>query len=306
MDLSIIIPIYNTEDYLEECLNSLLEQNYYNFEMILIDDGSTDKSSDICKKFLTKTNIFYIKVENKGCSEARNLGIKKAKGKYIIFIDSDDYIEKNILKELCKILKEKNLDLLWFGMNRINGNKKSKIKDNDYLDDRSPTFASVSNKIYKRELIEKNHILFNSEIHMGEDRIFNYKYFYYSNNILKIKENYYNYRDNPKSVTNILGLKRKKEIFKAFDDINIFYKSKEIYKKIELERFFRYCIKICYCSLEEAKINKKFVKEELNVLRSEINKRKQFRNKSYVYLYEIRLKLFFLKPILKKILQIKK
>ena len=98
--VSIIIPIYNVEEYLEDCLNSLIKQTYRKIEVILIDDGSTDKSSNIYSQFLKYKNIKVIKQKNQGVSNARNNGLKVAKGEYIGFCDSDDWIEANFYEKL--------------------------------------------------------------------------------------------------------------------------------------------------------------------------------------------------------------
>ena len=99
--ISIIIPVYNVENYVERCLESVLNQTYTNLEIIIIDDGSTDKSSKICEKYKKKDKrIKLSKISNKGTSYARNYAIKKAKGKYINFIDSDNYIESNMIEIL--------------------------------------------------------------------------------------------------------------------------------------------------------------------------------------------------------------
>ena len=110
--ISIIIPVYNVENYVERCLESVLNQTYTNLEIIIIDDGSTDKSSKICEKYKKKDKrIKLSKISNKGTSYARNYAIKKAKGKYINFIDSDDYIESNMIEILYNNLKKEKADI---------------------------------------------------------------------------------------------------------------------------------------------------------------------------------------------------
>lgn len=107
--ISIIIPVYNTEKYIERCLDSVLQQTYENKEIIVINDGSTDKSEDKINKY--KDKIKYIKKENSGLSDTRNLGIEKATGKYIMFIDSDDYIEKGLLMNLKPYI-DQNIEMI--------------------------------------------------------------------------------------------------------------------------------------------------------------------------------------------------
>ena len=98
MMVSVIIPIYNTQDYLEECIKSVVNQKYSQLEIILINDGSTDMSGEICRKWAAlDSRIRYVEKENEGQGIARNLGIQMAKGKYIVFIDSDDYMEYDLI-----------------------------------------------------------------------------------------------------------------------------------------------------------------------------------------------------------------
>ena len=111
--ISVIIPVYNVEDYLTECVDSVLNQTYKNYEILLIDDGSTDKSSQICDAYSEKNNkINVIHTENKGLSAARNLGTEKAKGEYVFYLDSDDYVENNVLERMIKIVEQDNVDIV--------------------------------------------------------------------------------------------------------------------------------------------------------------------------------------------------
>ena len=99
--VSVVVPVYNVKAYLEKCINSILNQTYENLEIIIVDDGSTDGSSDICDQFLKKDNrVFVIHKENGGVVSARQAGIDKAKGEYVIAIDSDDWIEPIMISEL--------------------------------------------------------------------------------------------------------------------------------------------------------------------------------------------------------------
>lgn len=115
IDFSFIVPVYNVEKYLERCIDSILNQSYENFEIILIDDGSTDNSGKICDKYSElDSRIIVYHTENKGLSQARNKGIKASKGKYIIFLDSDDYWIDDKLDKIANICNKKNLDILAF------------------------------------------------------------------------------------------------------------------------------------------------------------------------------------------------
>lgn len=111
--ISIIVPIYNVEMYLEKCINSILEQTYKNIQLILINDGSLDHSESICKKYAANDNrVKYMYQENAGVSAARNLGLDNAKGQYILFVDADDYVEKNYVEELYLEAKKYDADIV--------------------------------------------------------------------------------------------------------------------------------------------------------------------------------------------------
>ena len=118
--ISIIIPVYNTEKYLKQCIESVINQSYQNMEIILVDDGSTDSSGDICERFEKEdTRIIVFHQNNKGLSAARNKGLKHAKGEYILFLDSDDYISKNMLEKLCNCLEDTKSDMAMCGIQYI-------------------------------------------------------------------------------------------------------------------------------------------------------------------------------------------
>lgn len=160
---SIIVPVFNNDKYLEICLNSILNQTYTNFEIICINDGSNDKSGEICDRFSVKdSRVKVIHQENKGVSSVRNLGVSISKGNYICFVDSDDYIDSNLLEDLNNVIKEKKSDIIMFGWNSVFGGEKKehklqcinidKIKEKILLDD-WPSYAC--NKCFKKSFIKK-------------------------------------------------------------------------------------------------------------------------------------------------------
>lgn len=111
--VSIVVPVYNVEDYIRCCLESIVAQTYYDYEVIMVDDGSSDKSASICEEFVNRDSRFYLICQkNKGVASARNTGIKKAKGQYIFFIDSDDCINSNLLKILVDIAEKENANIV--------------------------------------------------------------------------------------------------------------------------------------------------------------------------------------------------
>ena len=119
--LSIIVSIYNIENYIEKCLDSLIDNNMKNMEIICINDGSTDKSKDILEKYIEKdSRIKVVTKENGGISSARNKGIECAKGEYIFFVDGDDYVSKLMCEKLIKILNCSKVETLFMGYYRVN------------------------------------------------------------------------------------------------------------------------------------------------------------------------------------------
>ena len=127
--VSIVVPIYNAENYLTKCIYSIIKQTYKNIEIILVNDGSTDNSLKICETFaLNDKRIIIISQKNMGVSTARNIGINVAKGEYISFVDSDDTIEDNYIQELVDNSNSGKVDVVICGYNDIYTNNKSHLK----------------------------------------------------------------------------------------------------------------------------------------------------------------------------------
>ncbi len=203
---SIIVPIYNTEKYLSRCIESILEQTFTDFELILVDDGSTDSSYSICQNYAKDdSRIKVIHKENGGVSSARNIGLEYAKGVYLWFVDSDDYIKPTALVDLSvKVLNESS-DLVIFNTT-IEGNYKIDGFDaffETYYFKYVLGFAPW-NKLYLREIIEQNNLKFDEEETIGEDLLFNVGYYKHLKNkkITFISEGYYVYDNRPDSAMN--------------------------------------------------------------------------------------------------------
>lgn len=157
MLLSIIVPVYNVEKYLERCVDSLLDQgDYDDYEIILVDDGSTDKSGDICDNYAKGySRIHVIHKENGGLSSARNVGIKNASGKYVMFVDSDDYVKSFVLKKLMQVIVDNALDILSYNFTYVYGN--GQIKSNTVVP--SPENQVVTGDEYLKENLKNNTML---------------------------------------------------------------------------------------------------------------------------------------------------
>lgn len=210
--ISVIIPVFNTEKYLVRCLNSVLIQSYTNLEIILIDDGSMDKSYEICKKYANlDKRIKVIKQENGGASKARNKGISIAKGKYIGFVDSDDIIDKDMFKILYNNMINYNADLSICEVTRFNTepifnhSNETKIYNKEealkvLLEDKKICSYSV-NKLCKKELIKN---IKYPEGKLQEDVGTIYKFITNANKIVYTDSKLYGYFTRPGSVTKTL------------------------------------------------------------------------------------------------------
>lgn len=173
--VSVIIPVYNSERYIEKCLNSVLNQTFQDFELIVVNDGSKDKSQKILETFQEKEpeKITLIKQENKGVSKTRNEAIKTAKGKYVMFIDNDDFIDKDYIETFVKEIEKDDFDVVLGGYRRPN--EKNKIVKQLQLPNepwaKFMIFAPWA-RIYKKEYLLKNNITF-LNVNIGEDVFFN-------------------------------------------------------------------------------------------------------------------------------------
>lgn len=201
--ISVIVPAYNAERTINRCIDSILSQTYKNIEIIIINDGSKDETENKCKKYLQNEKIKYIKIENSGVSNARNIGIENATGKYIVFVDSDDYLENIMIEELYKNIND-GIDLVICGKNLVT--TEGIIQENIDIDNNIFTkedFIKIYKskilnppycKLYKAEIINKYNIKFDKTISIGEDLLFNILYLKnIGQNIIVIKENLYNY-----------------------------------------------------------------------------------------------------------------
>lgn len=164
--ISIIVPVYNAKDYLRRCLDSILAQTYTDWEAVLIDDGSTDESGKICDEYASKDNRFKVfHRENKGVSAVRNAGLASASGEYIAFIDSDDFVHKDMLKCQYQMLKDNNADLAITGYGfaydntvaNVSVNEKLQVLDSEGAINKileNQQFCSPWTKLYKKKLFE--------------------------------------------------------------------------------------------------------------------------------------------------------
>lgn len=206
--VSIIIPVYQKRDYIEKCIQSLLKQTYKNIEIILVDDGSNDGSEKICNKLSQKYSfIKTLHQANKGVSAARNTGIKNSKGKYILFLDSDDYIAENTIEKSVRAMEENNSDMIIFDFVYFNENKYEEISTDlkegiYYENDLIKLFwkmyetciaHNVGTKLYKSDIIKNHNILFTERYSILEDISFYIDYMTYCKRVYYINQPMYFY-----------------------------------------------------------------------------------------------------------------
>lgn len=273
--LSIIVPVYNTSKYLEKCLDSLTNQSLKDIEIIVINDGSKDNSKDIINKYLGK--IVFIDKKNEGIGKTRNLGIKKAKGKYVMFIDSDDYITPFCAERMYERAVQDNLDIVISNYYTDNNGLITEVN--------FPPFSSASiledasilnkvnlgpcNKIYKRDLLIKNSIYFEEELKY-EDLPFVVKALLNAKRIGKINEclSYYVIHNNSETTT------RDKKIFDIIKVVDIAKNELIKYPKIHKEM-----VNLIVMVLTDYTIQQRYIKNK--------KERNKFINKAFNYLKNI-------------------
>lgn len=314
--VSVIVPVYNVEEYLEKCINSLLKQTYSNIEIILIDDGSTDKSLMICEQFeFTHKNIKVIHKKNGGVSSARNLGVETANGRYIVFVDADDWVEERFISELCKLISKENVQLGIVGYRKIENNNNVKeckqlsyktilLSQIDALNkilNRVMYLGYMCNKIFDKEIIVNNNIKFNEDIKIWEDLVFCCQYIRCINYIEYYNMPLYNYciRENSAATSGdykivrtsiiaveiLIGMMKEqeekhKEVLEPFCKL-----AKELYSTIYINNLTRVEFKNRYYDKNLVKINLMKAKQYLEFV--------NFKNKVKFYLLLFAPKIVF-------------
>jgi len=234
--ISVIIPVYNCEKYIEECLNSIINQTYKNLEIIVVNDGSSDKSLDIINNFKDNdSRVNVISTENKGVSHARNVGLNKATGKYISFVDSDDWLDENFCTKMHEKLIETDADLICCGYNKVTGEKIEKINsDGTTLEFDKKAFlikllnvqtslGLVHMKLIKAELVKK--VSFNENLKVAEDALYNMGLCEHINKAAVLNEPLYNYRINTDSVVRKYDENYSLKYEKAMNEVSSYIKN---------------------------------------------------------------------------------
>lgn len=221
--VSVIVPVYSVEKYLNRCVESIVSQTYENLEIILVDDGSPDNCPAMCDEWAKKDNrIKVVHKQNGGVSSARNEGIKVALGEWMWFVDSDDYILENALENLSGVLSD-NFDLIVFNKNTdsvFSGDFNTLLTEHYF---KYHFGFECWNKIYNAQIVKKRKLFFDTEETIGEDLLYNIKYYRYVNRIRFLNDNYYFYDDRLDSAMNTHSKKRLIQQLRLFDKIKAFY-----------------------------------------------------------------------------------
>lgn len=265
--VSVIVPIYNVEKYLEKCINSLLSQTLEDIQIILVNDGSKDNSGNIAKEYEknNKDRVIYVEKENGGLSDARNYGLKYATGDFIAFLDSDDYIEKNAYEEMYNKAIEENADyvecdFIWEFPNKIRVDKQYPYKNKKEM----LSFVRVVawNKLIKRQLITDNNLEFPKGLRY-EDVEFTYKLIPFINKFAYVDKPFIHYVQREGSIANVQN-ERTAEIFTVLDNVIEFYKKNNIYEEYRDELEYNYARYLLCSSLKRmCKIKDKTIRGKL-------------------------------------------
>ena len=236
--ITVIVPIYNVEKYLKKCIDSIINQSYTNLEIILVDDGSPDSCGKICDEYAKKDNrIKVIHKENGGLSDARNHGIDLAQGKYITFVDSDDYINSKYIESLHNAIQVNNTKISQCNILRVN-EKDEIIEKRGYEDVLIKTGKEILGEAYGEHCVE-NVVAWNKmyEIELfkhlrypigkiHEDEFTTYKILYNVDKVAIVKDYLYNYRKNQNSITESKFNLKRLDMLEAFEGKMEFFKQK--------------------------------------------------------------------------------
>ena len=298
--VSIIVPVYNVENYIKKCLDSLVNQTLKEIEVIVVNDGSPDNSQKIIDRYVKKyPDIIksFIK-ENGGQGSARNFGLTKAKGEYIGYVDSDDFVELDMYEKMYNKAKEKDLDVVICGsynVDEISLNKEIDLDNITFEDKKTNAFfgrMAVWNKIYKKELLEKNKLEFRSKV-WYEDLDFTIKVISNAKKIDYVNEPFYDYLIRQGSTMNNSNVDRNLEILLAFDQVikdKKLKKYKDIIEYLAIDHI--YISAIVRILIADASKNKKI--ENINKLIEYMNNNfSDFKNNEYLYLMSRNRKIIY-------------
>lgn len=221
MKFSIIVPVYNTENFVGDCIDSVLNQTYNDFELVLVDDGSTDNSSDVCKKYAAADErVLFFHKENSGQIETRCYGISKSRGDYIVFLDSDDILGRSALNTISQKITAYNCDMVIYAYERFSDEPKiseTEKAEDIVISDKKELFVKIFSdehynslciKAVKREFLRSDGYSAMKEVRYGEDLLQTIDIIRQNPKTVVIGDVLYHYRQNTNSVTRALNLER--------------------------------------------------------------------------------------------------
>ena len=320
VSVSIITPVYNVERCIEKTINSIINQSCKDFEILLIDDGSKDKSIEIAENLLINSDVNYriISQENSGVSVARNKGICEAKGKYVCFLDSDDYIHKDYIKLMYEKASTCNCDLVFCDYTQVDSKDKVLVESTtrfleNFITGREAALKQLScditigmgSALYKTSIIKENSIFFDSSRKYAEDVVFTVKALLHMNKIISVNKTLMYYVRWESSVTNLVSLKHL-DCYYSYVDLLEYVKDNGNLKEIDkflIEYKIPYAVAHIFSVLSRDKnfnedlfkfLNKEDVKEYLRTYKI------QKLNKNYIrYLIQCKGILYFPNILLK-------
>lgn len=286
MKFSIIVPVYNVDKYLRQCVNSVERQDYKNYEIILVDDGSTDDSPIICDEFKQKnTAIKVIHKKNGGLSDARNIGTEQAKGEYVIYLDSDDYWNDTaFLSKIYTLIDADKPDLLVFGYKKVLDNRDmfsyiphSKSDSVEELVKAGEFNICAWDKVVKRELLISNNIFFRKNVY-SEDMEWCSLLFKYVEKISILSETPYSYRQRTGSITKKISEKNIADIKDNFEKCLLIKRDMSRKKSLAFEYYLAKNMSMFMIALSNLKKQNqskyyKFIVSNINFLKKYTRKR---------------------------------
>ncbi len=309
--LTIVIPVYNVEKYLKRCLESILIQEWKNYDIILVDDGSTDRSPQICDDYVKAYDfISVIHKENGGLSDARNTGLSQAKGEYVYFPDSDDWIEPDTFIALAEALESQKFDIISFNREFVKGEEDVIISDpvETQVFEGKDAFVQMlkhsyitgfaNDKIYRKSLFVDHDILFPKGKYY-EDLGTNYKLFLSAKKVYATNQKYYHYLiDNPDSITQSWNEKKFRDMFEFYKEVfySDFVRSQLNQEELHISQLY-YVNGLTHilASLYKAKLHKHYgeitseVKQELEKHKITCSEMKSIPNRNKYLLYRLHL-----------------
>lgn len=297
--ISVIVPVYNVENYLQQCINSILQQTYHHLEIILIDDGSKDSSGKICDEYALKDDrIVVIHKENGGVSSARNKGIEVATGKYIAFVDADDWIEPEMYEVMLQKLLDSNVDIVRCLQKTIYHNyvanddlyeegiidlsqSRNEIIENIFVNGKTPSFFLM---LMKKEILDSYQIMFDEDLILGEDLYFMLNIYLHANTLYLYNKYLYNYLIHENSAMNSKEKNKRmalnlRELFKKIKQLlienNLYYQQiKSGVGNYFFYRLYMRCAKQVAMEKDKTFIDTLFKNEEAIEIINNVNRKK--------------------------------